>query len=101
MLIRHGAWLHSFHVAGEVVRQFVDPGNLTANAKEPRPLYPVGAPSTMYVRRRPTLPHRHQCSTIGAEGLSFRVRNGAGRFPFAMTAVTLGRCSPGHSKLIQ
>ena len=45
----------------------------------------------MYVRRRPTLPHRHQCSTIGAEGLSFRVRNGTGRFPFAMTAVTLGR----------
>ena len=45
----------------------------------------------MVVRRRPTLPHRHQCSTIGAEGLSFRVRNGTGRFPFAMTAVTLGR----------
>ena len=45
----------------------------------------------MCVRRRPTLPHRHQCSTIGAEGLSFRVRNGTGRFPFAMTAVTLGR----------
>src|SRR5665811_185471 len=48
----------------------------------------------MYVRRRPTLPHRHQCSTIGAEGLSFRVRNGTGRFPFAMTAVTLGRYFP-------
>ena len=31
-------------------------------------------------------------STIGAEGLSFRVRNGAGRFPFAMTAVTLSSC---------
>jgi len=30
-----------------------------------------------------------ECSTIGAEGLSFRVRNGTGRFPFAMTAVTL------------
>src|SRR6478672_4173919 len=42
-----------------------------------------------YVRLRPTLPHRHQCSTIGAEGLSFRVRNGTGRFPFAMAAVTL------------
>src|SRR6476619_4417894 len=42
----------------------------------------------MFVRRRPTLPHRHQCSTIGAEGLSFRVRNGTGRFPFAMAAVT-------------
>lgn len=46
----------------------------------------------MVVRLRPTLPHRHQCSTIGAEGLSFRVRNGAGRFPFAMTAETLWRC---------
>src|SRR4051812_14899575 len=45
----------------------------------------------MFVRRRPTLPHRSQCSTIGAEGLSFRVRNGTGRFPFAMTAVTLER----------
>ena len=44
-----------------------------------------------YVRLRPTLPHRHQCSTIGAEGLSFRVRNGAGRFPFAITAETLWR----------
>jgi hypothetical protein len=43
----------------------------------------------MIVRRRPTLPHLHKCSTIGAEGLSFRVRNGAGRFPFAMVAETL------------
>ena len=46
----------------------------------------------MGVRRRPTLPHSLPCSTIGAEGLSFRVRNGAGRFPFAMTAETLWRC---------
>ena len=43
----------------------------------------------MVVRLRPTLPHRSQCSTIGAEGLSFRVRNGTGRFPLAMTAETL------------
>ena len=43
----------------------------------------------MFVRRCPTLPHRGRCSTIGAEGLSFRVRDGTGRFPFAMTAVTL------------
>ena len=41
------------------------------------------------VRRCPTLPHPHECSTIGAVGLSFRVRNGTGRFPHAMTAVTL------------
>ena len=40
------------------------------------------------VRRCPTLPHPGGCSTIGAGGLSFRVRNGAGRFPSAMTAVT-------------
>src|ERR1700712_720059 len=43
----------------------------------------------MIVRRCPTLPHRGRCSTIGAEGLSFRVRYGSGRFPFAMAAVTL------------
>ena len=49
----------------------------------------------MFVRRRPTLPHRSQCSTIGAEGLSFRVRNGSGRFPFAMAAETLWSYQPG------
>ena len=46
----------------------------------------------MIVRRRPTLPHSGPCSTIGAERLSFRVRNGAGRFPLAMTAETLWSC---------
>src|SRR6266545_2872981 len=46
------------------------------------------APLVVVVRRRPTLPHPGGCSTIGAEGLSFRVRDGAGRFPFAMAAVT-------------
>ena len=61
----------------------------SSNARRPRGIH--GAFSTKYVRLRPTLPHRHQCSTIGAEGLSFRVRNGAGRFPFAMTAETLWR----------
>jgi hypothetical protein len=45
------------------------------------------------VRRRPTLPHSLPCSTIGAERLSFRVRNGTGRFPFAMAAVTLSSCT--------
>ena len=32
-------------------------------------------------RRRPTLPRSLPRSTIGAEGLSFRVRDGTGRFP--------------------
>jgi hypothetical protein len=44
----------------------------------------LGRPFDKYVRRRPTLPPRYQGSTIGAEGLSFRVRNGTGRFPFAI-----------------
>ena len=43
------------------------------------------------VRRRPTLPHSGPCSTIGAERLSFRVRDGTGRFPLAMVAETLWR----------
>ena len=43
----------------------------------------------MMVRRCPTLPHPPECSTIGAVGLSFRVRYGTGRFPHAVTAVTL------------
>lgn len=44
---------------------------------------------TKDVRRRPTLPRSPPRSTIGANGLSFRVRNGTGRFPDAMTAETL------------
>jgi hypothetical protein len=49
----------------------------------------VGGPLCgVCVRRCPTLPHPGGCSTIGAGGLSFRVRNGAGRFPSAMAAVT-------------
>ena len=57
-------------------------------------------PLSKVVRRRPTLPPSHPSSTIGAERLSFRVRNGAGRFPLAMAAETLLRCerSPGSSR---
>ena len=41
------------------------------------------------MRRRPTLPHPSECSTIGAVGLSFRVRDGTGRFPHAITTANL------------
>jgi hypothetical protein len=51
-----------------------------------------GATLFTYVRRRPTLPRGPPRSTIGAEGLNFRVRNGTGCFPIAITAVTLLRC---------
>src|SRR3954453_23003105 len=44
------------------------------------------------VRLCPTLPQGPPCSTIGAESLSFRVRNVTGRFPLAMAAVTLLMC---------
>ena len=43
------------------------------------------------VRRRSTLPQGPPCSTIDAERLSFRVRNGTGRFPLAMATETLSR----------
>ena len=46
------------------------------------------------VRRCPTLPHSVGCSTIGADRLSFRVRDGSGRFPVAMAAVTLPAGAP-------
>ena len=39
--------------------------------------------------RCPTLPQPIGCSTIGAAGLSFQVRNGAGRFPGAVTTTSL------------
>ena len=45
--------------------------------------------SIKIVRRRPTLPHRPRCSTIGAGGLNFRVRNVTGCFPTAKTTETL------------
>ena len=63
---------------------------ITHESPQPR----VGGSRGMVVRLRPTLPHRLQCSTIGAERLSFRVRNGTGRFPFAITAVTLWKYVP-------
>src|SRR5207253_10269436 len=52
----------------------------------------AGATRFKHVRRRPTLPRGPPRSTIGAEGLNFRVRNGTGCCPFAITAETLLRC---------
>ena len=40
-------------------------------------------------RRCPTLPHPPGCSTIGVGWLSFRVRNGSGRFPTAIATDTI------------
>ena len=48
------------------------------------------------MRRCPTLPHWLGCSTIGAGGLSFRVRNGSGRFPTAIAAAKFVKLSHTH-----
>ncbi len=47
---------------------------------------PEGPHFVVVLRRCPTLPHPLGCSTIGAVGLSFRVRDGSGRFPHAIAA---------------
>src|SRR5436309_7304046 len=52
------------------------------------------------VRRRPTLPRSGPRSTIGAERLSFRVRDGTGRFPLAMVAETLWSSGPHRRRLL-
>jgi hypothetical protein len=65
--------------------------NTTQTSEEGRSTI-LGATLFKHVRRRPTLPRGPPRSTIGAEGLNFRVRNGTGCFPFAITAETLLRC---------
>src|ERR1700677_3551267 len=52
-----------------------------------------GAQDLICVRRCPTFPPGLG-SIIGAGRLSFRVRDGSGRFPVAMVAVTLFYCLP-------
>ena len=63
------------------------------NAKKP---VPAGTGfSGRNVRQCPTLPRGLPRSTIGAEGLNFRVRDGTGCFPLAIAAATLWNYQPG------
>ena len=57
-------------------------------AKAPWGVCSKGLPVRV-MRRRATLPHPVGCSTIAVPGLSFRVRNGSGRLPWAMAAANL------------
>lgn len=52
----------------------------------------MGPSISVLWRRCATLPHSSGCSTIAVLGLSFRVRNGTGRLPQAMTAANLLFC---------
>ena len=54
----------------------------------PEPLVAVPGRLVVCARWCPTLPHPGGCSTIGAVRLSFRVRDGSGRFPVAVTTET-------------
>ena len=54
---------------------------------------PRGLNQWVCARWCPTLPHPGGCSTIGAVRLSFRVRNGSGRLPVAMTTETTTRAA--------
>ena len=69
-----------------------DRGGNSVKCRKPHTTRCGASPFEVRVRRRPTLPHPPECSTIGAEGLSYRVRNGTGRFPNAMTAETTMGC---------
>ena len=55
----------------------------------------MAGPFSQGVRRCPTLPHSLPCSTIGAEGLNFRVRDGTGCFPLAKTTERSTHNHPG------
>ncbi len=48
----------------------------------------------MIIGRCPTLPHTRACSTIGAERLNFRVRDGNGWNPLAMITRSLDQGRP-------
>ena len=83
---------------GHVTLTLVRPGGggdaEWAQRREGRSLW-GSAFSGRNVRRCPTLPRGLPRSTIGAEGLNFRVRDGTGCFPLAMAAATLWNCQPG------
>ena len=54
------------------------------NAEQPHLFTKEVGLFVIYSRRRPTLPHSYPCSTIGPEGLNFRVRDGNGCDPLGI-----------------
>ena len=68
------------------------PTNDRQAKKEAAPRFREGP--RRYSRRRPTLPHGLPCSTIGAGGLNFSVRNGKRCFP---SAIATGMLVPANA----
>ena len=78
------------------VDRIVDALRMLTRAHPP----PTHAMCVVCARWCPTLPHPGGCSTIGAVRLSFRVRNGSGRLPVAMTTETTVR-AVRHRRLVR
>ncbi len=55
----------------------------------------MAAGAFFLIGQRPTLPHTRACSTIGAERLNFRVRNGNGWDPLAVITQRLRKLEVG------
>ena len=64
-------------------------GNSREHKKRPPGSQRLDREAQHVKRRRATLPHPLECSTIAAPGLSYRVRNGTGRLTRAMTTANL------------
>ena len=73
-------------VAGRSVKAWKNPEEKQKGGSRSRSS--TGTPNER-MRRRATLPHPLECSTIAVLGLSFRVRNGTGRLTWAMAAANL------------
>ena len=69
-------------VAGRSVKAWKNPEEKQKGGSRSRSS--TGTPNER-MRRRATLPHPLECSTIAVPGLSFRVRKGTGRLTWAMT----------------
>ena len=72
--------------AGALVARSNELLDLPVKERAPLPLSRRGARE---IRQRPTLPHGFPCSTIGDEGLNFRVRDGNGWCPLSKAAGNL------------
>ncbi len=71
---------------------------LPSSTQKAPPLLKEAGLFVLNSRRRPTLPHSYPCSTIGPEGLNFRVRDGNGCDPLGIATEKL--CATSSSGLL-
>ena len=84
------SWSHGYGEAQDAEAQERETPDARASRYAGSPgTFKVSGLPVRVMRRRATLPHPVECSTIAVPGLSFRVRNGTGRLTWAMTAANL------------